>query len=373
VSTGYFIDSPVQGLGYNTTPSGLSGLTGPNGEFQYRAGDVVNFTLGGMTIGAAAGQPQITPFSLSNVLVPFLSDGAVNIAQLLLALNTTPGTDHITLPSTPPTLPAATCFICVNFDDQMAAAGILLVSETEARTHLQGQFAILGSWATAVAPGRLQVMTFMPDGTYLVADDDDPTIAGGADGMERGTYRWDASTKVLSYTVVVDTDGSGGLSNIDRSQPTQPTFVIDATGNSSTLHFGPNPADQLTFTRVVDPTKPIVGAWTPAPGLNPFPTLTFAVLTLLSDGTFTVASDEFSPDPAGMERGTYVYDAATETLTLTTSVDTNGEFGVNDSPTLPATTTLNAHLRNMVGVHHTLTISAGPGTDTIEFYPVKAP
>ena len=57
VSTGYFIDSPVQGLGYNTT-SGLSGHTGPNGEFQYRVGDVVNFTMGGTTIGSAAGQPH---------------------------------------------------------------------------------------------------------------------------------------------------------------------------------------------------------------------------------------------------------------------------------------------------------------------------
>ena len=30
-SVGVFIDSPVQGLGYNSTPSGLSGLTNASG------------------------------------------------------------------------------------------------------------------------------------------------------------------------------------------------------------------------------------------------------------------------------------------------------------------------------------------------------
>jgi hypothetical protein len=263
VSTGYFVDSPVQGLGYDTT-SGLSGVTGPNGEFQYRSGDVVNFTIGGTTIGSAAGQPQITPFF--NMLVPHLAGALpVNIARLLLQLDTTGGTDRITLPTTSPSFPFGTCFNCVNFADQMAAAGIPLASEAEASAHLKAQFAILGSWATAAAPGQLQVITFMPDGTYLFADDDDPTIPGGADGMELGTYRWDASSNILSFSVAVNTDGSGGLSKISPNPATPPTFVIDGSGNASTFHFGPNPADQMTFTRVSDPTKPIVGAWTPAP------------------------------------------------------------------------------------------------------------
>ena len=369
VSTGYFVDSPVQGLGYNTT-SGLSGVTGPNGEFQYRSGDVVNFTIGGTTIGSAAGQPQITPFF--NMLVPHVAAAfPVNIARLLLQLDTAPGSDRITLPNTSPSFPAGTCFICVNFADQMAAAGIPLASETEATTHLKNQFAIWGSWATAVAPGQLQVITFLPDGTYLLADDDDPTIPGGADGMEQGTYRWDASTTILSFTVVVNTDGSAGLSNITPNQAAPPTFVIDGSGNAASFRFGPKPADQMNFTRVSDPTKPIVGAWTPAPSPSPFPTYTSVVLTLLADGTFTVANDAFSPDPAGMERGTYLFDGAAETLTLTTVVDTNGGFGVNDSSTLPATTTVNAHMRNSVDGIPTPTITQG--AESLEFYPVKVP
>ena len=44
--TGVLVDSPVQGLSYSSRPSGLSGRTGPNGEFQYKSGDEVYFTLG---------------------------------------------------------------------------------------------------------------------------------------------------------------------------------------------------------------------------------------------------------------------------------------------------------------------------------------
>ena len=369
VSTGYFVDSPVQGLGYNTT-SGLSGATGPNGEFQYRSGDVVNFTIGGTTIGTAAGQPQITPFF--NMLVPHLPAALpVNIARLLMQLDTTAGSDRITLPPTFPTFPAGTCFNCVNFEAQMVAAGIPLASEAEAIAHLKAQFAIFGSWATAVAPGHVQVITFLPDGTYLYADDDDPTDPGGVDGMERGTYRWDAASNLLSFTVMVNTDGSGGLSNISVNPLAPPAFVIDASGNTSTFHFGPNPTDQMAFTRVSDPTNPLVGAWTPAPPSTPFPTYSFVVLTLFPDGTFIVANDAFSPDPAGMERGTYLFDNTAETLTLSTVVDTNGEFGVNDSSTLPATMTVNAHMRNSVDGIPTLTITQGG--ESLEFYPVKAP
>src|SRR6476646_10500931 len=91
-STGVFIDSPVQGLTYSSTPSGLSGLTGPNGEFLYRPGDLVTFSIGGRQIGAALGQLQITPFTLlGRTSVPSVThEGPVNVAQLLLALDSVP-------------------------------------------------------------------------------------------------------------------------------------------------------------------------------------------------------------------------------------------------------------------------------------------
>jgi hypothetical protein len=72
-----------------------------------------------------------------------------------------------------------------------------------------------------------------------------------------------------------------------------------------------------------------------------------------------------------MERGTYLYDETSENLTLTTTVDTNGDFGVNDSPTLPATTVVNAHTRNSINGEPILTTTEG--LDSVVFYRVKAP
>jgi hypothetical protein len=369
-STGVFIDSPVQGLTYSSAPSGLSGLTGPNGEFLYRAGDSVTFSIGGQQIGVAPGQPQITPFTLlGRTSVPSVThEWPVNLAQLLLALDTVPGTDTITLPTTLPTIPSTTCFSCSNFDTEMATAGILIVPEVDAIAHLQKQFAIWGSWATAVTPNELQVITFLPDGTFILAHDDNPLVAGGADGMERGTYRWNATTNELTYTVAVNTDGTGGLSDLSATQTPPYTFVIDPSGNSAMLHFGPNVSDQIIFTRVIDATKIFVGAWKLFGAIADFST----VLTIFSDGTFTLASDAIDTEPAGMERGTYVYDATTGNVTFTTTVDTNGAFGVNDSLKLPTVGVVQANITAALGPFDSLRITEAPNV-FVDFERVRVP
>lgn len=49
-STGYFVDAPVQGMQYSTS-SGLTGVTGVGGTFNYAAGDTVTFKVGNVIIG----------------------------------------------------------------------------------------------------------------------------------------------------------------------------------------------------------------------------------------------------------------------------------------------------------------------------------
>ncbi|HSQ52414.1 MAG TPA: hypothetical protein VLL94_14260 [Nitrospiraceae bacterium] len=369
-STGVFIDSPVQGLAYSSAPSGLSGLTGPNGEFLYRAGDLVTFSIGGRQIGATTGQPQITPFTLlGRTAVPSVVDaGPVNVAQLLLALDSVFGPETLTVPATLPIFPDPTNFFYPEFDNEMQTAGIPIASEADAIAHLQKQFAIWGSWATAITPSELQVITFMSDGAFILAHDDTPPVAGRVDGMERGTYRWNATTNELTYTVAVDTDGTGGLSHLSASQTPPYTFVIDPSGNSAVFHFGPNVSDQIVFTRVIDANVLIVGAWKLEAPIANFS----AVLTMFSDGTFTVASDPILTEPAGMERGTYVYDAATETLTFTTTVDTNGAFGVNESLTLPAVGVVQAIVEPAPGQFDFLRVTETPNT-FVRFDRVRVP
>jgi hypothetical protein len=373
--TGVFIDSPVQGLSYSSAPSGLSGLTGPNGEFLYRAGDRVTFSIGGyvlvgMDASPVLGQTQVTPFIfLGNTSVPSVTHvGPVNLARLLLALDTVPGGETITLPATPPILPVPTNFGSAIFDTEMENAGIPIASKADAIAHLQKQFAIWGSWATVIPSSGLQVITFMTDGAFMLAHDADPSVAGGVDGMERGTYRWNATTNELTYTVAVDTNGTGGLSHLSASQTPPYTFVIDSSGNSAVLHFGPNGSDQIVFTRVIDASVLFVGAWKLEAPIADFST----VLTIFSDGTFTVASDAIDTQPAGMERGTYVYDAIAGTMTFTTTVDTNGAFGVHDPLTSQEDDVVQATIEESLGQFDFLGITEAPNA-FVRFDRVRVP
>jgi len=52
-SSGTFVDSPVQGLGYQALPSGLVGKTDATGHYQYMPGDMVSFDIYGRPIGGA--------------------------------------------------------------------------------------------------------------------------------------------------------------------------------------------------------------------------------------------------------------------------------------------------------------------------------
>ncbi|HOS97935.1 MAG TPA: hypothetical protein PLU54_09810 [Deltaproteobacteria bacterium] len=78
---GYFIDSPVEGLTYETNT--LSGTTDGRGTFYFSPGEQVKFFVGGLPLGFARGRDVITPLDL----VPGASDEnnqeVVNIVRLL--------------------------------------------------------------------------------------------------------------------------------------------------------------------------------------------------------------------------------------------------------------------------------------------------
>lgn len=338
-SIGVFVDSPVQGLSYSGPH--FSGVTDSSGEFKYLPGDFISLSIGSLSIGVShPGAPMLTPFStLSNTPIATITEneGPVSLARLLLTLNTTPGTGKITLPSPLPPLPSSSAFSWFSqssFETAMQSVGITPIGRAEAVAHLKAQFAIWGSWATAGTASQLQVLTFLPNGRFILADDDDPLVAGGADGMEQGAYRWNATTNELTYTTAVNTDGTGGLSALT---PGPYSFVIEPSGNAAVLRFGPNVNDTIAYTRVIDQNNPLIGAWSITAPTADQPG---AILTLLADGTFTVASDAIDTDPAGMERGTYVYDGTLRKITFTTTVDTNGEGGLNEVATLPAVETV---------------------------------
>ncbi len=62
VETGVFLDSAVSGLHYETDT--LSGETNADGEFHYREGEMVTFSIGNIMFGEAMGQATMTPLNL---------------------------------------------------------------------------------------------------------------------------------------------------------------------------------------------------------------------------------------------------------------------------------------------------------------------
>lgn len=60
---GIFYDSPVEGLEYETQTT--SGVTNEKGEFEYRPGETITFSVGGLVLGSAPGESIITPAHLA--------------------------------------------------------------------------------------------------------------------------------------------------------------------------------------------------------------------------------------------------------------------------------------------------------------------
>ena len=61
--TGYFA-GPIAGLKYQTPT--VSGLTGADGAFHYRAGEAISFGVGGLVLGAVDGAPRLNLAQLVN-------------------------------------------------------------------------------------------------------------------------------------------------------------------------------------------------------------------------------------------------------------------------------------------------------------------
>lgn len=98
--TGVFIEGPVKGLRFATTSG--SGVTNERGEFTYRDGESVTFSVGGITLGSATGAAKITPFELFGLTPPTTErelrsllngrrvgafDRVMNVATFLMALD----------------------------------------------------------------------------------------------------------------------------------------------------------------------------------------------------------------------------------------------------------------------------------------------
>ena len=84
--TGTFVDSPVAGLDYAGTDS-ASGVTNDAGEFRYRDGETLDFSIGDLPLGSAKGARQLTPLTITEGADTPEDDSVSNKLVLLQTLD----------------------------------------------------------------------------------------------------------------------------------------------------------------------------------------------------------------------------------------------------------------------------------------------
>jgi hypothetical protein len=107
----------------------------------------------------------------------------------------------------------------------------------------QATGSIVGSWAWRVED-ELGIVTFLPDGTYFLAEDGNGD-AYGYRGVEHGRYSWDASSSELAVTeILYDTNGNWGLSDLYLSGE---TLKVSIEGRTLTV---PDEDEELVLGEV---------------------------------------------------------------------------------------------------------------------------
>lgn len=242
VLTGVFTDAPVGGLDYTSTPSGLTGTTDAAGQFEFREGDTIVFSVGSLDFPSVAAAETVTPREIAAQIVAAESSAAVedvstNLFVFFQTLDTDEDPNTITFPDlagvafTEPGFTAAPA----TFQEEMATSvaeieqavpGLELevVSAEQALQHAveQSKLLLQGTWRLhstrqGGAPVDLAI-TFFANGTYLMGGlENDPNCEeAGSDpagnGAEYNIYEWDPLTgEFTSGVPQIDTNGGCGL------------------------------------------------------------------------------------------------------------------------------------------------------------------
>ncbi|HUR32508.1 MAG TPA: choice-of-anchor D domain-containing protein [Vicinamibacterales bacterium] len=194
--------------------------------------------------------------------------------------------------------------------------------------------AMTGAWLfkeSALDPNPAIVM-FQADGTYFEVEAN-VSAPGSANGFERGFFTL-AADGAMTISTVQDMNGNAGLSGANGGSG----MTASVSGDVLTLGF---PDESFQLTRIGGGTGSIAGGWFSGHALVDNSSVAFA---FLDDGTYYMLQDGDSGAAGGnpyghdgIEKGTYSFDTVSHSLTWLTTFDTNGQWGLNAVPGLPAT------------------------------------
>jgi len=253
VLTGVFLDSPVNGLRYQTPTR--SGLTNALGEFQYIDGENVTFSLGNTELGIARGTDTITPFTLLGI-APLTSeveisnalggssvnsfDRAINIATLLQTFDTDGNPDNgIDLGSADTILKSDTINLLVKartFENQAALALAKEKLQTTGNT----------SFGDAVKHlyQSLEVQVELKQIASFVSELDAQT-------SQSVNYQYDTNGNISAETTDLNNDGVADVNKTFSYDNSGNLLQItnSATNTTETLSYN---ASNLLLSRLID-------------------------------------------------------------------------------------------------------------------------
>lgn len=192
VKQGYFLDSAVAGLSYQS--NSYSGFTGENGEFTFKPGESVSFSFNGIDFGSVTpdeANPVITPLTVLNAS----SVDEQAVANMLVLLQTF---DNDQDPNNGISLPSGGALVgfdefTLNIADSafqstlLQAAedagfgnGLTLINEDDAKAHfnetlltLQGNSEVTGTWVMRSGEGDVSALyEFNANGNLTVTEYD---------------------------------------------------------------------------------------------------------------------------------------------------------------------------------------------------------
>lgn len=352
VQNGKLLDSAVIGVQY-TTSGGLSGITGSNGQFQYRSGDTVTFKIGSLVLGSmvvTGSDAIVTPILLATTGGVVNSNKVVNLLVLLqsldedglagngLSINPAVGA-ALTAGGMVPALdgPSGAAF-SATLTDVLDAAGDaggpgVAIDPTVARNHFAEQMReqLTGTWYNTTA-GNDTVIRFNSDGEYVLGTTGVGATADDGAGIERGITSINPATGVITVPEsAVDTNADWGLSGNSA------TLTLVVTGENTFVIKEAGQPDAV-FTRVVDTAAgfdalALRGTWTNSWGDG----LSESQLIFTGTGKYFLLSPTAGGgcETAGVESGSYTVTTAVPAMVVTISgvsanTDTNGCAGFYD-------------------------------------------
>lgn len=333
IKTGLFTYNAASGVKYETN-SGLSGTTSNKGEFQYKDGDYVSFSIGDTQIGdRVVAKPVVMESDLSQD-----RDSRINIITFLQSFDADRDTEngiqisskaHEALSGTRLNFQQDVNHFSQDLSFLKAVYKAGLETPIEAETALkQAQKAfykdIQGVWQypQAQSGSHPDVLMYIDAngeftlGQFTTADEN------GKPGVEVGKLDWDATNTRLLPKINIDTNGRWGLSgNAEDGK----AHHLQFDGTALILEE-PHIQGVYKFNKVGNQNNSIVGSWRYQEGqiFSFFENGTYLMLDPLGD-----ASEDRCGGP-GVEVGQYKVSGST-LMIHSISIDTNGCAGLSDN------------------------------------------